>query len=61
MILTSEMKQLSAYIEDVIGIVIDIQSLDKAMTNKLPMYLNEGYRWQKAMLANRPCILGRAT
>lgn len=50
------MKQLIAYIEDVIGIEIDIQPLDKEMTVKFPIYLMEGYRWQKAMLANRPCI-----
>jgi len=51
------MKQLIAYLEDIIGIEINLQPLDRAMTDKLPMYLNEGYRWQQAMFANRPCIL----
>jgi hypothetical protein len=51
------MKQLIAYIEDIIGIEIDLQPLARAMTDKLPMYLNEGYRWQMAMFADRPCIL----
>lgn len=51
------MKRLVEYIEDVLGIGIEIEPLDKAMINKLPMYLNEGYRWQEAMLGDRPCIL----
>lgn len=51
------MKQLIAYIKDVIGIDIEVQPLDKVMTDKLPMYLNEGYQWYNAILAGRKCIL----
>jgi len=51
------MKQLIGYIKDVIGIEIEVQPLDKVMTDKLPMYLNEGYQWYNAILAGRKCIL----
>jgi hypothetical protein len=51
------MKQLFTYLKEVIGIEIDLQPLAREMTDKLPMYLNEGYQWQEAVLANRPCIL----
>jgi hypothetical protein len=50
------MKQLITYLADVIGIEIDLQPLAREMTDKLPMYLNEGYQWQEAIFANRPCI-----
>ena len=53
------MKALIAYIKDVLGFEIEIQPLAKAMKDKLPIYLNVGYDWHKAMLADRPCILAQ--
>ena len=53
------MKTLIAYIKDVIGLEIEIQPLDRAAIDKLPMYLTEGYQWHKIMLAGRPAILAQ--
>ena len=51
------MKKLTAYIKSVLGIELEIQPLDNSILNNLPMYLREGYRWHKAILAGRTCIL----
>lgn len=53
------MKTLTAYIKDVVGVEIEIQPFAKAAMDKLPMYLTEGYQWQKLVLAGRPCILAQ--
>jgi len=51
------MKKLAAYINEILGVVIDIQPMTKVYTDKLPLYLKEGYNWHKANLANKPCLL----
>ena len=33
-----------------------MQPLAKVMIDKLPLYLNEGYRWYNAVLTDRPCL-----
>jgi DNA-binding transcriptional regulator YhcF (GntR family) len=53
------MKTLIAYIKDVVGLEIEIQPLARAVIDKLPMYLTEGYQWHKIVLAGRPCILAQ--
>jgi hypothetical protein len=53
------MKTLIAYIKDVVGLEIEIQPLARAVIDKLPMYLTEGYQWHKIVLADRPCILAQ--
>ncbi|MBI9068972.1 MAG: hypothetical protein JEZ09_16870 [Salinivirgaceae bacterium] len=50
------MKKLLAYINEVLGIKIDIQPMTKVFTDKLPMYLKEGYYWHNAYLADKPCL-----
>jgi DNA-binding transcriptional regulator YhcF (GntR family) len=55
----AKMKRLIEYIKDVIGLEIEIQPLTRAVTDKLPMYLAEGYQWHKIVLAGRPCILAQ--
>jgi len=55
----AKMKRLIEYIKDVIGVEIEIQPLTKTVTDKLPMYLAEGYKWHKIVLADRPCILAQ--
>lgn len=55
----AEMKRLVAYIKDIIGLEIEIQPLNRTEIDKLPMYLAEGYRWYKIVLAERPCILAQ--
>jgi DNA-binding transcriptional regulator YhcF (GntR family) len=53
------MKILIAYIKDVVGLEAEIQPLAKETMDKLPMYLTEGYKWHKLVLAGRPCILAQ--
>ena len=53
------MKTLIAYIKDVVGLEIEIHPLVRAVIDKLPMYLTEGYQWHKIVLADRPCILAQ--
>src|SRR5690554_2874448 len=55
----AKMKRLIEYIKDVIGLEIEIQPLTRVVTDKLPMYLAEGYQWYKTVLAGRPCILAQ--
>lgn len=55
----AKMKRLIEYIKDVIGLEIEIQPLTRAVTDKFPMYLAEGYQWRKMVLAGRPCILAQ--
>ena len=49
-------KKIITYIKDVVGLELEINPLDKTMKDKLPFYLNEGYQWYKAYLAERPCL-----
>lgn len=49
-------KKIITYIKDVIGLELEINPLDKTMKDKLPFYLNEGYQWYNADLAERPCL-----
>lgn len=53
------MKTLIAYIKNVVGLEIEIHPLARAVIDKLPMYLTEGYQWHKIVLAGRPCILAQ--
>jgi DNA-binding transcriptional regulator YhcF (GntR family) len=50
------MKPLKTYIKEVLGLHLELQPPDRALTNKLPMYLKEGYQWQQGLLADRPCL-----
>lgn len=53
------MKTLIAYIKDVVGLETEIQPLAKATMDRLPMYLTEGYKWHKLVLADRPYIFAQ--
>lgn len=55
--ITQTMKRLVPYIEHTLGISIKLYPFHKKEADKLPMYLNKGYRWYKAELAGRKCVL----
>jgi len=51
------MERIITYLKDVLGLEINLQPLAKAMKDKLPLYLKEGYQWYEAELADRSCLL----
>lgn len=56
-VINEEVKNLITYIDQTIGLNLTVNPFPKNETDKLPMYLKEGYRWHKAELGGRPCVL----
>lgn len=51
------MKGLATYIENTLGISLNLNPFHKNETSKLPMYLNQAYRWHKAELMGKLCVM----
>jgi hypothetical protein len=50
------LNDLKNYIKNQLGLDLILRPVEEALQNKLPLYLREGYSWQKATLDERPCI-----
>lgn len=51
------MIQIKSYIKEIIGVDCDIQQLDKAILNQLPVYLRNGYKWYALYLFQKQFVV----